>query len=76
MSLNPLNSVAIFTPYTVLGSLPSLDFIEFIFNLNSTNAPIIFVSDMTFILPITVLLVHQKTLNLSDSYENQASVCA
>ena len=45
VSLNSLKSVAIFTPFAVLDSLPSIFFIEYIFDFNPTNSSFIFASD-------------------------------
>ena len=53
VSLNSLNSVTTFTPFTVLDSLPSIVFIECIFDFNRTNSPVAFPSNTSFILPIT-----------------------
>ena len=55
-----INSVAIFTPFAVLDSLPSIFFMEYIFDFNPTNSPVIFHSYSSFILPITFLLVGSK----------------
>ena len=60
VSLNSLKSVAIFTPFAVLDYLPSIFFMECIFDFNPTNSSIIFPSDSSFILPITFLLVSSK----------------
>ena len=61
VSLNSLNSVAIFTPFAVLDSIiPSIVFIEYIFDFHPTNPSIIFPSDMSFILQITFLYVRSK----------------
>ena len=54
VSLNSLNSVAIFTPFAILDSLPSICFMEYIFDCNPTDSSIIFPSDSSFILPIKV----------------------
>ena len=60
VSLNSLNSVAIFTPFAVLDSLPSIFFMEYIFHFNPTKISFIFPSFSSFILPITFSLVGSK----------------
>ena len=60
MSLNSLKSVVILTPFTVLDSLPSIFFMEYIFDFNQTNSAITFSSDPSFILRVTFLLVSSK----------------
>ena len=55
-----INSVVILTLFAVLDSLPSIFFMECSFDFNPTNSSIIFPSDLSFILPITFLLVGSK----------------
>ena len=59
-SLNSLNSVAIFTHLAVFDSLPSIFFIEYIFDFNQINSSIITPPYLSFILPITFLLESSK----------------
>ena len=54
VSLNSLNSVAIFTPLAVLDSLPSSESKECIFDFNPTNLLIKIPLFTTFILPMTI----------------------
>ena len=61
--LNSLNSIAIFTPVVIQYSLPSIFFIDYIFDFNPTNSSIIFPSDSSFILSITFLLLTSKNFD-------------
>ena len=65
VALNSLNSVVAFTPLVALDSLPSIFFIEYIFDFNPTKSSIIFPSDSSFILPITFFLVRSKKFESS-----------
>ena len=60
--LNSLNSVTMFIPFAVLNYLPSIIFIEYIFDFNPTNSSFIFPSDASFISPVTCLLARLKNL--------------
>ena len=60
VSLNSLNSVAILTPFALLESLPSIFFMGYVFDFHPTKSSLIFHPDMSFILPITFLLVSSK----------------
>ena len=60
VSLNSLNTFPVFTLYAVLDPLPSIFFVEYIFEFNPTNPSIIFPSDSSFILPINYLLALSK----------------
>ena len=60
VSLNSLNSVAIFTPFAVLVSLPSIPFMEYVFDFNAPNSSFFFFLQTSFILPITFLLASSK----------------
>ena len=61
--LNSLNSIAIFTPVVIQDSLPSIFFIDYIFDFNPTNSSIVFPSDSSFILSITFLLLTSKNID-------------
>ena len=55
VSLNTLNSVAIFIPFALLDSLPSSEKIEYIFDFNQTNLLIGIPLCLTLILPAIIL---------------------
>ena len=66
--MNSLNSVAIFTPYAALDSLPSIFFMEYTFDFNPKNVPISFPSDLSFILRVNFSFVSSKNFETLGSY--------